>query len=193
MRSKRILALALVLAGLLAPAAEARPRHSPADDVARHAEQLGLDAETQAALEAIVAESKAEGGALHQEMHAARERMRELLTAPEIDQDAVRAQADALDALHARAHRNRLETVLRIHELLTPAQRQALVGIRERERPWRRGRGPLGRCSADLRKLCADAPDGAAALRCLADSWDAVSDSCRDAVARCRSEAPAPE
>jgi Spy/CpxP family protein refolding chaperone len=186
------LAIALALAGFLAPAADARGRHSPAEHVARHAERLGLDAETQAALDAIVAESKAEGDALHHEMRAAREHMRALLSAPEIDHDAVRAQADALDELRARAHRNRLETVLRIHELLTPEQRQALVEIREQERPWGRGRGPLGRCSSDLRTLCADAPEGPGALRCLADSWDRLSDSCRDAVARCRREDPAP-
>jgi Spy/CpxP family protein refolding chaperone len=180
----RALAPLLALAALLAPAAGARPRHSPAEHVARHAGQLGLDAEAQATLATIVEESRTRDETLHQEIRAARERMHELLSAPDLDRDAVMAQADALDALHARAHRNRLESMLRIHELLTPAQRAALVEIRERERPWRRGRGPLGRCSADLRSLCADAPDGAGALRCLADRWDAVSEPCREGVAR---------
>lgn len=186
------IALAMVLAGCLAPAAGARERHSPAARVARQAEQLGLDAQAEAALAAIVAESEAEASALHQELHAARARMRALLSAPEIDRGAVGAQAAVLDELHARAHRNRLATVLRIHELLTPDQRQALLELRERERPWGRGRGPLGRCSKDLRARCADAPDGASALRCLADSWDVLSDACREAVARCRSEEPPP-
>lgn len=192
MHWKTGLAIALVLVGSFAPAAGARGRPSPAEHVARHAERLGLDAQAQAALATIVEESEAEDGALHQQLHAAHERMRELLSAPEIDRDAVHAQAGVLDELQARAHRNRLETVLRIHELLTPAQRQALVELRERERPWGRGRGPLGRCSKDLRTLCADAPDGAGALRCLADSWSALSDACREAVARCRSEEPPP-
>lgn len=185
------LALALALAAL-APPAEARPRRSPAEHVARHAEQLGLDAEAQAALAAIVDESEAQERALRAERRAARERMHELLSAAELDRAAVMAQADALDALQARAHRQRLETVLRIHDLLTPAQRQALVEIRGRERPWGRGRGPLGRCSADLRTLCADAPEGAGALRCLADRWDALSEPCREAVARCRDDGPPP-
>jgi Spy/CpxP family protein refolding chaperone len=186
------LALALALCAVQVAPAEARPRRSPAEHVARHAEQLGLDAEAQAALAAIVAESREEERALRAEQRAARERMRELLSAAELDRAAVRAQADALDALRSRAHRQRLEALLRIHELLTPAQRQALVAIRERERPWGRGRGPLGRCSADLRSLCADAPEGAGALRCLADRWDALSEPCREAVARCRADGGPP-
>lgn len=176
-------ALGAALGLAAAPAADARMRRSPAEHVQRHAEQLGLDAGTRAALEAIVAEAEARDEARRAEMRAARERMRALLSAPEVDRDAIVAQADAFDALKARAHRDRLETILRIHELLTPAQRQALVEIRERERPAERGRGrgPLGRCSADLRAHCADAPDGPAALRCLADRWQALSPPCRHA------------
>lgn len=172
---------AIVLAGALP--ADARGRHhSPAEHIARHAERLGLDEATQAAIAEIATSSKAADEALEEQMRAARERMRELLSAPETDRDAVMAQADELDALYARMHRNRLEAVLRIHELLTPEQRAELVRIREQERPWKRGRGPLGRCSGDLRAHCADAADGAAAFRCLADRWDALSEKCRDAV-----------
>lgn len=186
------LAIVLALAAAGASPAEARSRRSPAEHVARHAEQIGLDAEAQAALGAIVEESERDEQALREEIRAARERMHELLSAAELDRAAVMAQADVLDVLHARSHRHRLDAVLRIHELLTPAQRQALVEIRDRERPWRRGRGPLGRCSADLRSLCADAPEGAGALRCLADRWDALSEPCREAVARCREDGPPP-
>ena len=175
------------LALVAAPPADARGRHSPAEHLARHVEQLGLDEATQAAITEIVTSSKAQDDALGEELRAARTRLRELLSAPETDRAAVLAQADQLDALYARKHRSRLEAVLQIHELLTPEQRAELVKLREQERPWKRGRGPLGRCSADLRAHCADAPDGAAALRCLADRWDALSAKCRDAVA------PAPE
>lgn len=195
LRIARLAAAAALLAALgLAPAeAQARPRHSPAEHVQRHAEELGLDAEAQAALAAIVAESETEERALRGELRAAYEQMRALLSGPELDRAAIEAQAAALDALHARSHRQRLDTVLRIHELLTPEQRAQLVEIRERDRPWKRGRGPLGRCSADLREQCADAPDGAASLRCLADRWEALSEPCREAVARCRHPEPGPE
>jgi Spy/CpxP family protein refolding chaperone len=181
-----LLAAALALATTLAPHADAGGRHgprpSPAERIARYAEELGLDAETQAELAKIAEESKAEDEALRAEKRAAHQRMRELLSAPELDHDAVRAQADVLDALRARAHRNRLDAMLRVHELLTPEQRQALVAMRERRHHAKRGRGPLGGCSGDLRAHCVDAPDGPAALRCLADRWDALSDACRHAV-----------
>ena len=195
-----LLAAAFALASALAaPAADAGGRHgprpSPAERIARYAEELGLDAETQAELAKIAEESKAEDEALRAEKRAAHQRMRELLSAPELDRDAIRAQADVLDALHVRAHRNRLDAMLRVHDLLTPEQRQALVEMRERRHHGKRGRGPLGRCSSDLRAHCADAPDGPAALRCLADRWDALSDACRHAVTERRSGPPtaAPE
>jgi Spy/CpxP family protein refolding chaperone len=196
-KPRRALATLLALAALLAPAllpaaADARGRGSPAEHVARNAERLGLDAETQAALAEIVAESEAEDRALHEQKRAEWKRMHGLLSAPELDRAAVLEQADAIDAIDAHSHRRRIEVMLRIHELLTPEQRQALVEIQQRERPWKRGRGPLGRCSADVRSLCADAPDGPAALRCLADRWDALSESCREGVARSRGGEPPP-
>lgn len=185
--------VALLAALGVAPAsAQARPRHSPAEQVQRHAEELGLDAETRTALAAIVAESDAEEQALRGELRASYQRMRALLSTPELDRAAIEAQAAVLDGLHARSHRQRLDAVLRINELLTPEQRARLVEIRERDRPWKRGHGPLGRCSADLREQCAAAPDGAGALRCLADRWDSLSEPCREAVARCREPGPHP-
>jgi Spy/CpxP family protein refolding chaperone len=202
--AKRVRALAIVLslgAGLAPPlgiasAAHAGERESPAEHAASHAQRLGLDAETQAALATIVRESHAEDEALREEKRAAWRQMSELLSAPELDRDAILEQADVIDAIDARERRQRLEAMLRIHELLTPEQRAALVEIRRQERPWKRGRGPLGRCSVELRTQCADAPDGPAALRCLADRWDALSEKCREGVARSRgveTPEPAPE
>jgi Spy/CpxP family protein refolding chaperone len=193
-RAAAVLAAGLAL-GLAAPDAGARRGgHDPSALVAQHAERLGLSPETREALTAIVAESEAREQELREEIRAARSRLRGLLSAPEIERDAVMRQADELDELHARKHRSRLEGVLRIHELLTPEQRAELLRIVAEEQPWHRGRGPLGRCSADLRALCADAPDGADALRCLADRWDQASDRCHDAVTRARaSDEPGPE
>lgn len=170
-----------------ATAEEPRER-APGEVVARHAEQLGLDAETQAALAHILEESGARHQELREEERAAREQLRALLSAPETDRAAVLAQAEILDALRSRSHRSRLDAILRIHELLTPEQRAALVAIRAAERPWGRGRGPLGGCSRDLRAVCADAPDGPDALRCLADRWEQLSETCHTAVAATRSD-----
>lgn len=188
-----LLGAGLALAVTATAGAEGRGNRAPGEVVAQHAERLGLDAETQAALARILEQS----GVRHQEMRnqqrAARSQLRALLSAPKIDRAAVLAQAEILNELRSRSHRSRLDAILRIHELLTPEQRAALVAIREEERPWRRGRGPLGRCSRDLREVCGDAPDGPDALRCLADRWNGVSDACRAAVTESRGEPNEPQ
>ncbi len=182
------LALALAVLSADLASAEGRQHRAPGEVVARHAERLGLDAGTQAALAGILEESGAQYRELEEEKRFARDELRALLSAPEPDRDAILAQAEIVDALRSRAHRSKLDAILRIHELLTPEQRAALVVIRNEERPWRRGRGPLGRCSADVRALCADVPGGSDALRCLADHWNRVSDACREAVEESRNE-----
>jgi Spy/CpxP family protein refolding chaperone len=177
----RVLGRALVGGALVASlAANARPPGPPGDLVARHAERLGLDAETQAAIQQIVAESEALEKALRARKEEAHQRMRELLSQPETDREAVMRQADVIEALRAEAHRSRLDTMLRIHEKLTPAQRAELVRLHGEDGPWR-WHGPLGRCSRDLDDLCGGAADGPTALRCLADRFAEVSAPCRDA------------
>ena len=182
------LALGLTILSADLATAEGRRHQAPGEVVARHAERLGLDADTQAALARILEESGARYRELETEERAARDELRARMSAAEPDRDAILAQADVLDALRSRAHRSKLDAILRIHELLTPEQRALLVEIRNEERPWRRGRGPLGRCSTDLRALCADGPGGPDALRCLADRWDRLSRTCREAVAESRNE-----
>jgi Spy/CpxP family protein refolding chaperone len=187
---------ALVLASLAMPlAAGARPPGSRGPSVTRHLEQLGLDADTRAAVQQILDESESQEQALRERKRQTRERMHELLSRPTMDRDAVMRQAEALDALHAELHRIRLDAILRIHERLTPAQREELVRIRERERGkhGRRGfHGPLGRCTGDVRRLCAEAADGRAALGCLANRWEELDDSCREAFAESREPEPEP-
>jgi hypothetical protein len=80
----------------------------------------------------------------------------------------------------ASLHRNRLDALLQIHALLSPAQREELVKIREEEWGGRRGRG----CAADVDALCADAARGAPTLRCLAERFESLSPGCRRAVDR---------
>jgi Spy/CpxP family protein refolding chaperone len=172
--------------------ADGRRHRPPGELVARHAERLGLDGDTQAALERILEESGARYQELRDEKHAAREQLGALLSAPEPDRQAILAQADVVDALRSRATRHKLEAILQIHELLTPEQRAALVAIRAEERPSKRKRGPLGRCSEDLRTFCGETPDGPASLRCLADRWDELSETCREAVTDRRDEPSEP-
>ena len=187
MRCRLVLAIGLatfVATGLGAPGAAARPPGPPGARglVARHAERLGLDERTRSEIERIAEASEARERELRERIRAARDRMHDLLSRPEVDHEAVTQQSEALSALHAESSRNRLDAILRIHDLLTPAQRRALAALRAEEGPrWHR-RGPLGRCGWDLSALCGNADPGPAALRCLADRWAEVSDRCRDAV-----------
>jgi Spy/CpxP family protein refolding chaperone len=191
-RARRLVRAGILALALGAPlAASARPPGPPDDFVARHAERLGLDAATQAEIERIAAESEAREQELRERIRAARERLHELLAQEDVDRDAVMAQSAAVSALYAESHRNRLDAVLRIHEALSPEQRAALVAIRREERPWH-GRGPLGRCSHDFRRLCEGQTDGPAALRCLGERWGDVSERCREALAECTREGPPP-
>ena len=141
---RAILALA---AGLcVAAAAAARPPEDrpPGGLVARHAERLGLSGESLAAVQAVVDAS----GARHQELvakiDAARNAMRDLLSRPIPDADAVMAQAEAIGTLETELHKNRLRAIMQIRALLTPEQRTELLRIREEERAQREREG--GEC-----------------------------------------------
>ena len=172
------LAVAL-FAALLAPhAASAGPPHDPGRFIARHAERLGLAPEKLAAIERVLDASRERNEALYAEADRTRDALRARLSEPSPDRAAVMAAASAVDAAMASLHRNRLEAILEIHALLTPAQREELVRIREEHGERRRG------CAADVASLCADVAPGADALRCLADRYASLSDGCRGTIER---------
>jgi Spy/CpxP family protein refolding chaperone len=143
--SLRPAALALCAAFALAAPAFARP---PADRpvgglIARNAERLGLEGDALLAVQAVVQASGVRHEELLQKLESAQAAMRELLSQPVPDSDAVMAQADALGALETELHKNRLKAILDIRALLTPAQREELLKIREEERAQR---GEHGDC-----------------------------------------------
>jgi Spy/CpxP family protein refolding chaperone len=166
-------------AALTAPhAAWARPPHDPGRFIAKHAERLGLSDETLASIERVLAASRQRNEGLEDEARRARATLRERLEAPSPDRAAVLEAASAVDVAMASLHRNRLEALLEIHALLTPAQREELVRIREERGARRRG------CAADVASHCAAAAPGEAALRCLADRYASLSESCRGTIER---------
>jgi Spy/CpxP family protein refolding chaperone len=175
---RRRIALAIFAALLATQAASARSPHDPGRFIARHAERLGLSAETLAAIEAVVDASQERNIALETEADRARDALRATLSGANPDRGQVMAAASAVDAAMASLHRNRLEALLQIHALLSPAQREELVRIREERGTRRRG------CAGDVAEHCADAAPGAAALRCLADRYDSLTDGCRKTVER---------
>lgn len=133
------LGLALAAALCLAGAAGARPdeRRPVGGLIARHAERLGLTGEALAAVQEVVDASGVRHEALLAELDASRAAMRELLSQPIPDADAVMAQADAIGELETQLHKNRLRAIMQIRALLTPEQRAELLRIREEERARR--------------------------------------------------------
>jgi Spy/CpxP family protein refolding chaperone len=145
MRTSRLLLLlgiALLAAAGVVPSARAehRGKHErpPLDDLLeRHAERLGLDAETLASIRAVEDASHPEHERLADALHALRREMREKLGEDAPDREAVMALADRIGAAETELDKHRLSTLLEIRSLLTPEQRKELVEIfDERRRAW---------------------------------------------------------
>jgi Spy/CpxP family protein refolding chaperone len=139
-----LLAMLLCLAGAL-PALGGEHGHGrkhkrpPLDEILeRHADRLGLDAESLARIRTVADASRPEHERLADELHALRLELRELLGQDEPDRDAVMRQADRVGAAETALDKHRLATLLEIRALLTPAQRQELVRIHEERRRQRK-------------------------------------------------------
>lgn len=194
-RSRLRSAMPLLLAGValalvLGTPAAARPKQGggPVSFTARYAAELGLDEADQARLQEIVAASRLREAAIRERLHAARAAMRTLLDGTaDPEEAAVMAQVDRIEAIEAERHKNRLRAIIEIGRLLTSEQRAELARLRQErfgeEGPReRRGRGRRDRhaCQVDWSRLCEPDDVGPAGLRCLANRWDALSDTCRE-------------
>jgi Spy/CpxP family protein refolding chaperone len=180
----------VLLAGLVAPGTSAAeppgppPGHGPPGGphpgrfIERHAERLGLDAETLEAIQKISDESRERGEELRIELRDAHRAMRDLLSGEAPDEPAVLQQAESIGELELEERKNRLRAMIRIRGLLTPEQREELMRMREELGPRGR-RGPLGGCQKDLRGVCREAELGRPALQCLSQHWDELSEECR--------------
>jgi Spy/CpxP family protein refolding chaperone len=123
--------LALALAGVLGTGtALARPdgHGGPGcggrgqDRLAEKIRALGLNTETQAAVDKVLEQAKTTREAQRDEMRAAREQMRSLLEQDAPAHDAVMAQADAIGALETQGRKQRLETMLSLRSLIGAEQ-----------------------------------------------------------------------
>lgn len=179
-------ALALLILALPAtslaghPCSKKRCDHrgkGPGDFVERHAEELGLDAATREAIDAVVADHDERDEALRDATREAYGRLHELLEQDAPDAAAVLAVADEITALKGESRKNRLATVLEIRARLTPEQRARLVELREARRDRHRDR--FGACRDDVEALCPDAESARDRMRCFAEQWDSLSEPCR--------------
>ena len=149
--ARRRLALALATAAgflLAAPAwgqpggpPHRRPHHGPPMEHAL--EQVELPDEVRSDVDALLDASRKSRREIHRELRKAHEKMRALLDAESPDEDAILAQADEIGRLEVTAEKDRLRTLLRIRERLSPEQREAMTRVLEEMKSKRgRHRGP---------------------------------------------------
>jgi Spy/CpxP family protein refolding chaperone len=173
----------VLLSFFVCAAAQARPPFEgppgppgPEGFLEKHADRLGLDEEAQAAIRAVVDESHERAAELREEHRAARKGLRDLLSQGLPDEEVVMQQAELLGAIETEITKHRLGTLLRIHALLTPEQREEMMAMHRK-----RHGGPemlLDECGDDLEKLCPEANSPFDHIGCLHENADHVSEGC---------------
>jgi hypothetical protein len=118
--------------------------------------------------------------------------MRTLLSQEVPNEAAVMQQADAIGALELAILKQRLQVMLRIRALLTPAQRQELMRLQE---AWQARRRPeiMQACQAESIELCPDAAPGRPHFACLEEHMAELSMACRTALRGRKGESLHPE
>ena len=149
--------------------------------IAEHAEQLDLPQETLTAIRTIVEAARGSQETRRVALRRAYAQMRALLSQEVPNEATVMQQVETINALELAARKQRLQVMLRIRALLTPAQRQELVRLQE---AWhtRRGSDILPACQTESIDLCADAAQGRQHLACLHDHMTELSEVCRSAL-----------
>jgi len=179
-----VLLTALTAPGVSRAGAERPPRDTSARPdrfIAEYVEPLDLDQETLATIRTMVEASRAQGETLRAKLRQAYAQMRAQLSREVPDEAAVMQQADAIGALELAARKQRLQVMLQIRALLTPAQRQGLIRLQE---TWHTRRRPaiMQACQYESTDLCPDAAPGRPHLECLYDHMAELSEACRTAI-----------
>ena len=119
-------------------------RHAPHGlRLERLVEELGLDAQTLAQVDAIIDASRGKQRPLRRQLRAARRQMRSLLEAEEPQEAELLEQADRIGGLRTELRKEQLKTMLRVRALLSPEQRAKL--LERLNKGPRRGRRGFGR------------------------------------------------
>jgi Spy/CpxP family protein refolding chaperone len=105
----------------------------------RHADELGLDADTRTTIRAIAARARKDEDPVAEQLRALHEEMRRLLDGESPKLDDVMQWADRIGAAETELKKRRLRTMLEVRALLTPEQREKLVQIFEERRGHRKG------------------------------------------------------
>ena len=156
-RSVQMTALSLAMGLALAAAGAARGDHGPGmgmgmrgDHTAfldRQIQQLNLPAQTQSAVDAVLAQSRTQQDTLRDQIRAAHDSMKSLLEQDTPDETAVMAQADTIGQLVTQQRKNDLHTLIQVRSLLSPDQRAQLdQQVQEHRGHWMGRHGGPG-CS----------------------------------------------
>ena len=92
----------------------------------RQIQQLHLPAQTQSAVDAVIAQSRTQQDQLRDQIRAAHDSMKSLLEQDTPDENTVMAQADSIGQLMTQQRKNDLHAVIQVRSLLTPDQRAQL-------------------------------------------------------------------
>lgn len=119
-------------------------RHAPPGSrLERLIEELGLDTQTLAQVDALIDASRDKKRTLRRQLREARKHMRSLLEAEEPQETELLEQADRIGGLRTELRKEQLKTMLRVRALLSPEQRAKL--LERLNKGPRRGRRGFGR------------------------------------------------
>jgi Spy/CpxP family protein refolding chaperone len=187
-----ILAGVLLLASSALAGPPGEPPHGgpggpggPEQFIARESKRLGLDEKTTQAIQQIVTSQRADARKLEEERSAARRKLGDILTQEPLDEAAALKQADVVGQIDTEMRKQRLETMFKIHALLTPEQRQKLVAeMKAHHEKWQAMHEKvMAACKDDMAKVCADAPEGRGQFMCMHRHRQELSSSCQEAMA----------
>jgi Spy/CpxP family protein refolding chaperone len=137
---KRTLLLAILIIGTAA-AAEAPPPDATdqlaqnlfaPDLVLKYRQDIGLDDAQSKSLKELVQKAQSKFLDLQWDMQAEAGKLVQLLRAPRIDENAAIAQADKVLGTEREVKKAQLSLLVRIKNLLTPAQQDKLVELRRK-------------------------------------------------------------
>ena len=182
-----IMALSLsLLVAVEASSKSPRPdRHGSGTFPNRLLEEVGVNETVRHEISNISDKSEPHARELHEQIHEARQVLRDLLEQDSPDQELVMQKVDEIGALEIQADKYRLETMLSIRALLTPEQRTALENLRENHQGKRYGhkmRKLKRACSDTLTEVCSENLGDRDQIQCLHAQHAGISSSCKMAL-----------
>ncbi|MCB9555186.1 MAG: periplasmic heavy metal sensor [Deltaproteobacteria bacterium] len=143
----------------------------------RLATQLNLDSTTRAKINALAAQTKTAAQALRPKFRKARQALREALNEANPTERKVLARADVLNRLRTELDRIQLKALVKMHQLLTPQQRDKLRELRKDRRAKRQ------QCRQEQQARCGKgAREGK--VQCVLTNYAKFSADCQHSIVK---------